>query len=624
MIPQSFIDDLLSRVDAAELIGRYVPLKRKGGNMHGLCPFHKEKSPSFTVSISKQFYHCFGCGKNGTALGFVIEHLGMTFPQAVEMLSTGQGLVVPQDDSRPQAESTALPKEKRQALSARMEEAKKFYRWGLGQSQEARDYLKGRGLNGEIAAHFGIGYVPGDRQNLKQVFADYETSPELIECGLVSVPDEGSRDGSRMGRFDRFKARVMFPIRNIRGEIIGFGGRIIGQGEPKYLNSPETPIFAKGNELYGLFEARQDIRSKGYALVTEGYMDVVGLAQFGYRNAVATLGTAVTATHVQLLYKHTDRVVFAFDGDSAGRKAAWRALEASLPYMQDGRRIEFLFLPAEHDPDSFLREKGVPAFESALSQAVALSEYLSEEVASRYDLSKAEGKAEAAAMLSPLIKKVRPGAYRSALISGLAESWGLTDDQLEQYVGLQLKPAMRVDLSTGEVIKRGAAKTVTATFTDAEATTPLSHEQHFAVMLLRDPEVLAEFEPVEICLEQSQADLEPQAWSLLSLMMYLRSRSEFAYAQCLKDFQGHPAQTWVTEAIRKAQSFPEDVARQAFENRRHLMFRVLHNWIQREISWLTAKNDQTGLIPDDIEYLRGLSEKMHAVQAALRSSNVQG
>ena len=372
-IPQTFIQELLSRADVVEIVGRYVQLKKGGANFMGLCPFHGEKSPSFSVSPSKQFYHCFGCGKNGNAISFLMDHAGMTFVEAVNDLSQQYGLQVPQDEASPQDRARAAEQRQKQTtLNDVLEKAGEAFRKHLKDSGKAVAYLQGRGLSGEIAKRFGLGYAPAGWRSLASVFPNYE-DPLLVESGLVILSAEEGEDEKR---YDRFRDRVMFPIRNIKGECIGFGGRVLGDEKPKYLNSPETPVFSKGRELYGLFEARNALRDQGYALVTEGYMDVVALAQLGFPNAVATLGTACTADHVQKLFRFTDSVVFSFDGDAAGRRAARKALDGVLTFASDVRSVKFLFLPTEHDPDSYIREYGKEAFARYVSEAVPLSRFM--------------------------------------------------------------------------------------------------------------------------------------------------------------------------------------------------------------------------------------------------------
>ncbi|WP_085316381.1 DNA primase [Derxia lacustris] len=417
MISQSFIADLLDRVDIVDVIGGYVKLRKGGANFSGLCPFHAEKSPSFTVSPTKQFYHCFGCGAHGSALGFVMEYSGLTFPEAVEDLAGRVGMqVVREDGGLPPAE-IARRKSESVSLTDFLGRAADFYKKQLRASPKAIDYLRQRGLTGEIAKRFGLGYAPDAWDGLRAAFDNYD-APELITAGLVI--DKEAEDGAKAKHYDRFRDRVMFPIRNPRGAVIGFGGRVIGKGEPKYLNSPETPVFQKGNELYGLFEAREAIRERGYALVVEGYMDVVALAQSGFGNAVATLGTACTPVHVQKLLRQIDRVVFSFDGDKAGRKAAWRALEASLPHAGDDKLLSFLFLPPEHDPDSFVRERGAAAFEAEVASAMPLSAFLLHELAADCDLRTAEGRSRLMSSAKPLIGQVAGAALRTQLGNELA------------------------------------------------------------------------------------------------------------------------------------------------------------------------------------------------------------
>jgi DNA primase len=431
-IPQTFIQELLNRVDVVDVVGRYVQLKKGGVNLMGLCPFHGEKSPSFSVSPTKQFYHCFGCGANGNAIGFLMEHAGMSFIEAVKDLAQQTGLQIPEDDASPQdRERAAQQRQKQTTLNSVLDKAAHAYIQQLKVAPRAVSYLKGRGLTGKIAKTFGLGYAPEGWRSLAGVFADY-TDPLLVESGLViEHADEKGADGETK-RYDRFRDRIVFPIRNVKGEYIGFGGRVLDKGEPKYLNSPETPVFSKGRELYGLFEARTPIRVAGYALVTEGYMDVVALAQLGFANAVATLGTACTPDHVQKLFRFTDAVVFSFDGDSAGRRAARKALDAALPLATDTRSVKFLFLPAEHDPDSFIRANGSEAFAQAVKAAVPLSRFLIDAAAADCDLSSAEGRARMASQARPLWSALPDGALKRQLIGELAEGCGLVSADLLQ------------------------------------------------------------------------------------------------------------------------------------------------------------------------------------------------
>jgi DNA primase len=414
MIPRDFIDTLLARVDVVDVIDRRVPLKKAGQNYQACCPFHSEKTPSFTVSPTKQFYHCFGCGAHGTALGFLMEYEHMSFPDAVAALAQDVGLPVP-DSGEPDRPKPPP------ALWDALEQAAQFYKRQLKQTPRAIDYLKRRGLTGAIAARYGIGYAP-DGSPLKQVFSDY-TADALAASGLVI-------DGER-GRYDRFRDRIMFPIRNIKGQIVGFGGRILDQGEPKYLNSPETPLFHKGSELYGLFEARAAIKAAGRAIVVEGYMDVVALAQHGVEFAVAALGTATTPVHARTLLRHTDRLIFAFDGDNAGRKAAWRALENSLEALQDGKEVSFLFLPEGEDPDSYIRTHGQADFLKLLdTDTLPLSAFLVRELSRDRNLGSQEGRATLLKEAKPLLAKIGAPLLASLVQRQIAELAHLQADEL--------------------------------------------------------------------------------------------------------------------------------------------------------------------------------------------------
>lgn len=433
MIPPSFIQDLLGRVDIVEVIDRYVKLKRAGANYSACCPFHSEKSPSFTVSPTKQFYHCFGCSAHGTAVGFLMEYGGMGFVDAVKDLAQGVGMKVPEE---PRSENERRRAEQGETLHEVLLRAAQHYRNQLKDAPQAIAYLKQRGLSGDIAKRFGIGYAPDEWQNLAAAFTDYD-GPMLASAGLVKQKEDGKR-------YDVFRGRVMFPIVDVRGNVIGFGGRVIGDGEPKYLNSPETPVFEKGRELYGLYQGRRAIRDAGRAVVVEGYMDVVALAQAGVEYAVATLGTATTPLHLQKLLRQTDEIVFCFDGDSAGRRAAWRALENSLALLADGKQLKFLFLPEGEDPDTFVRQHGKSAFEALLDKsAVPLSRFLINELAGRVDLATAEGRAKCVHEAKPLLKQMQPNALRLQLVRELAEKTRLSPEEVSQLCELGLAAAGR-------------------------------------------------------------------------------------------------------------------------------------------------------------------------------------
>ena len=424
MIPQQFIQELLHRVDIVDVVDRYVRLKRAGANFVACCPFHSEKSPSFTVSQTKQFYHCFGCSAHGTAIGFMMEYGGLGFVDAVKELAQSVGLTVPEERS----EHSQRRAEQSEDLHAVLLTAAQFFRARLKDSPRAIEYLKGRGLSGEVAKQFGIGYAPEGWQSLAAAFPDYNAKV-LNAAGLVKQNDEGRR-------YDLFRERVMFPIVDVRGNVIGFGGRVLDSGEPKYLNSPETPVFEKGRELYGLYQARRAIREAGRVIVVEGYMDVVALAQHGVGYAVATLGTATTGPHVQKLLRQADEVVFCFDGDAAGQRAAWKALEVSLPELADGKHVRFLFLPQGEDPDTYVRSHGKERFEQAIGQAVPLSRVMFDELSRHVDLGSAEGRAGLVHAAKPLVTQLQNNAFRVLILKELADRSRLTPEEVEKLCGL--------------------------------------------------------------------------------------------------------------------------------------------------------------------------------------------
>ncbi|MBL8517076.1 MAG: DNA primase [Betaproteobacteria bacterium] len=518
MIPQDFIQQLLGRVDIVDVIDRHVKLKKAGQNFSACCPFHNEKTPSFSVSPTKQFYHCFGCGAHGTAISFLMEYSGLGFVEAVKELAEGVGLNVPDDGRR---ERTAEQDQAALSLGDVLNKSLAFYRRELKRSQQAIDYLKGRGLSGEIAAKFGLGYAPDDWQGLRAAVEDY-SSAALKDAGLVIDSEEGRR-------YDRFRGRVMFPILDARGNVIGFGGRVTGVGEPKYLNSPETPLFEKGRELYGLYHARRAIRDLKQVIVVEGYMDVVALAQHGVENAVATLGTATTPVHVEKLLRLADNLVFCFDGDKAGRKAAWRALEVVLPVVADGKSVSFLFLPAEDDPDSFVRSKGADAFLAAAANAKPLSAYLVSELAERNDLKSDEGRVRFLSEAAPLIRQIQAPGLSLLLRKRLAELAGMTSEEL-----LQVIPAERTAPSPGS-----------ARHASARRSAPVrTSENRIAALMLNWPRLAANFD-VTVGPESSGA-LRAAA----ELAAFLRDCDfECSQALILESFRGRPDDAFIAEAL---------------------------------------------------------------------------
>lgn len=519
MIPESFIQELLNRLDIVDVVDRYVPLKKAGANYQACCPFHNEKSPSFTVSPTKQFYHCFGCGAHGTAISFVMEYQGMGFIDAVEELAKSAGIAVPRE-----ANQRRSPDETRGAdLAELMQQAMNYYRSQLKNSELAIAYLKKRGLSGEIAARFGIGYAPASWQNLAAAFPDYQDK-RLVQAGLVIEGEEGKR-------YDRFRDRIMFPIVNQRMAVIGFGGRVLGAGEPKYLNSPETPLFEKGRELYGLPQARQAIRDKDCVLVVEGYMDVVALAQHGVGYAVATLGTATTPEHVKKLLRQTDNVIFSFDGDAAGRKAAWRALENSLPLVADDKSLKFLFLPQGEDPDSYIRAQGKEAFEKLLEDALPLSQFLIRELSTRVDMQTQEGRAHFLQMAKPLFMQISAPNLSLMLRKRLAELAGIEQVELEELY--QLKSVVRKPAPAARAPRQAA-----------------SWERKLLGLLLLRPEFAREIEP---------ALLGALDDTLRSVVEFAGTAAEINTAGVLEHFRetdlGRPLRQVVAEILQWGEEF---------------------------------------------------------------------
>lgn len=467
MIPESFIQELLNRIDIVDVIDKSVPLKKAGANYSACCPFHNEKSPSFTVSPTKQFYHCFGCGAHGTAIGFLMEYQGLSFVEAVHELAKMVGMIVPQETR----DSTKPVQKAVPGLLETLQQAANYYKSELKKSPRAIEYLKGRGLSGQVAAKFQIGYAPQGWQNLQSVFPHYDAEVLQI-AGLVVENEQGKR-------YDRFRDRIMFPIHDQKGQVIGFGGRIINpEDTPKYYNSPETPVFQKGHELYGLFMARRAIRDAGRALVVEGYMDVVALAQYGIEYAVAALGTATTPYHITKLMRQTDEVVFCFDGDAAGLNAAWRAAMNALPALTDGLQLRFLFLPKEHDPDSYVREFGKEAFEQAMKTAIPLSQYIIQRLSAENPLQSQEDKVKFLNEAEPILKQIQAPRLALLLRKRIAELTGVTLDEMRS------------------MIKLPALNAAPARTSPRQSRTTVSLHRRFVLMLLMRPS-LAQVDDLE-------------------------------------------------------------------------------------------------------------------------------
>ncbi|MDZ7645082.1 MAG: DNA primase [Woeseiaceae bacterium] len=445
LIPQHFIDDLIARADIVEVLGRRIQLKKAGREYKSVCPFHDEKTPSFTVSPQKGFYHCFGCGAHGTALGFLMEYEHLTFVEAVEALAGMLGMEVPR-------EAGQRPARRFDELYEILARVERWYESALREHAPAVEYLKRRGIDGTTAKRYGLGYAPAGWSNvLDQFGTSNEAIERLLAAGLVIRKDNGQH-------YDRFRDRVMFPIRDARGRCIGFGGRVMGDDEPKYLNSPETVLFNKGRELYGLYETRQAIRNLERLVVVEGYMDVIGLARHGIEFAVATLGTATTDEHLNRLFRLVDDLVFSFDGDRAGRQAAWRALQTTLPHVREGRQVRFVFLPERDDPDSFVQREGTAAFEAQLAGGQQLSDFLIEELAGQVDLDSVDGRARLAELARPLMNRIPAGVYRELLTARLAETVGLPAAKLEALLaGPERGPVSPGRAATGTPRRRRAS-----------------------------------------------------------------------------------------------------------------------------------------------------------------------
>jgi DNA primase len=524
VIPDSFKQDLLNRVDVVDVVQRYVQLRKAGTNYVGLCPFHNEKTPSFSVSPTKQFYHCFGCGAHGNAIGFLMAYASMGYVDAVKELASQVGMQVP--ESRPRTPEEAARKEREPDLYALMEKAMNFYRGELKKSPRAIEYLKGRGLTGEIAARYRIGYAPDDWQALKGVFPNYEEKA-LAEVGLIVQNEEGKR-------YDRFRDRIMFPILNARGAVIGFGGRILDKGEPKYLNSPETPLFEKGRELYGLPQARDAIRTASRVLVVEGYMDVVALAQFGVGYAVATLGTATTPVHVSKLLRLADELVFCFDGDAAGRKAAWRALEVSLPLAPDHKPVRFLFLPQGEDPDTYVRKHGAEAFEARVREAETLSQFLLSQLRAEVDLDTPEGRARLISVSKSHIQKITAPALRLQLTNEIAQLARVAEADIGALLELPRRPAF----------SRAAPR-------PPRYDAPTSLEWSLLTALLSDLTLVEHIDPARLAPERAETQ------ALLAIRRQCEaSEEELSFPLLMDALSGNSC----LETVLRAQKYGEDLA----------------------------------------------------------------
>ena len=584
MIPSDFIDELLAKVDIVDIIDEQVPLKKGGANYMACCPFHKEKTPSFSVSPTKQFYHCFSCGAHGSAIGFVMEHQGLSFPEAVQFLADRVGMVVPkvrgQNDN---PEVRAERKKKQQTLEETTAAAADFYAQQLKFNPAAKAYLDKRGLSAEVIAHYGLGYAPDGWQLLAQVFQPYPNTA-LVDTGMV-IDNEGRH-------YDRFRHRIMFPIRNPRGQVIGFGGRVLDDSKPKYLNSPDTPLFDKGKNLYGLYEGRAAVKEAGRILVVEGYMDVVALAQFGVGYGVAALGTATTAEHVKILMRQADSIYFCFDGDSAGRKAAWRALENALPQLKDDKSLYFLFLPEEHDPDSYIRAYGKAQFEDALlNQSKPLSEYFWEHLSDDLNLNTQEGKAELVKTSSPLLAQITAPALAYLLKQRLSELVGIDPDNLARLLG-QEAPKRHVKQKSYKLPPISVKQPVMLTLVQRQIRSLLINPDWAAYIDL--PDYLA---------------LDGDFACLANLAETIKSHAAVpATAQVLEYMRGSPYEETVNQ-IFQSTLYSEEMEGGGEEDRENFqigMKKLLNELKYKQIETLKQKSLQSGLNENEKKLLLSL------------------
>ena len=520
-IPQSFINDLLGRVDIVGVIGERVPLKKAGKDFQARCPFHDEKTPSFTVSQDKQFYYCFGCSASGTALTFLMEYERLPFVEAVEALAAQAGVEVPRERSR-------RPQRDNSGIYEIMQRAERYFRGQLKDSKQAVDYLKSRGLTGAVARDFGIGFAPDSWDGLQKALATGAGAGKLLlEAGLVSENERGTV-------YDRFRGRIQFPIRDIRGRVIGFGGRRLGDGDgPKYLNSPETPVFHKGEELYGLFEARKSVRNLNRLIVVEGYMDVIALAQSGVPNAVATLGTASGENHYKKLFRYVDEVVCCFDGDPAGRRAAWRALENALPTLSEGRRLKFMFLPEGEDPDTLVRKQGAEDFKERLENSTPAIEYLFGELAVGLDLSAIDDRAKFASLAMRHVNRVPVGALKDLMLQRVRDLTGLRPEGAASAVGVSNRFP-----NAASRRQKGAL------------------EEHLLAMLLRRPDLLR-----DLGAEQLEAIVTRRGESLFrDVAKYVAEHPDADPAQILGRWSGNRHHEELTSLLRVRGALAAEVA----------------------------------------------------------------
>jgi DNA primase len=588
-IPQSFIDDLLDRLDIVEIIDRRVSLKKSGRNYTACCPFHDEKTPSFSVNQEKQFYYCFGCGAGGNAAGFIMDYERMDFPQAIETLADSAGLEVPR-------EATAFKEapEKKRNIYTILDKATEFYRRQLKEhpnKQRAIDYLRARGLNGEIARDFDIGYAPPGWDNLlKELGRSDEDKQLLIDSGMLIAKEEEDK------LYDRFRDRIMFPIRDNRGRVIAFGGRVLGDDKPKYLNSPETPVFHKSRELYGLYQSRKSNRQLQRLLIVEGYMDVVALAQHEIKWAAATLGTATSTEHLKRVFRQCPEVVFCFDGDEAGRAAASRALESSLPEMEDGRRARFLFLPQGEDPDSLVRRIGSSEFCRLIDKASPLEEFLFDSQSKGLDTESLDGRARLSTLAAPLINKLPNGVFKELMMASLAERTGLSQDKLVEILRKQEPIKQETAGSPASPLPNSppsTAKHTTPKPRQREAravktpTTTRDAVLYALALLLHNPKAASHIETPEGLNNHTDTNI-PLLSAILDL---LSKRPDSTPAMLIGHWYGEPWGETLQQLLQMDHLIPDaDTERELADTLNHLERQHLHNVLDNQVDQISAKD----------------------------------
>ncbi len=576
-IAQTFIQQLLERINIADVVSAHTTIQLKGKDHSGCCPFHQEKTPSFTVSTEKQFYHCFGCGAHGNAIGFLMAINHQSFPEAVQDLASQAGLEIIYEDGNTHPQTTQY-----EPLYTLLTQASSLYQQALPQHPNASHYLQSRGIDTHAQKHFSIGYAPNDWHALKPLNTSSTTETQLLTCGLMVENKK---------RYDRFRDRIMFPIRNIQGKVVGFGGRSLGDAKPKYLNSPETPVFHKNHELYGLYEARQTNPKLPYVIVVEGYMDVIALFQYQFPMAVATLGTAVNATHIKKILRYTKRVVFCFDGDRAGQQASWKALLATLPALTQGVDVKFLSLPEQQDPDSYLRKEGREAFKQALEQAPRLPEKLFYELEQRYPLNHIANQSQFAHEALECIKLIPTGFYHDLMINALAEKLHLNRDQLEQLSSST--PNTKTPTPTAIPVKKPTGRI---------QITPAIEQAN--LLLLHHPSLITAIDP-NFNVTQTDTD---ELTLLRQLLTTLRQQPSLTTGQLFAQFETTPLKPYVSQLA----STPLDLSESSYENTlQETIMHLQQQQYQHEADELLLRSKSQGLSFDEKKQLQHILMQMN-------------